>query len=199
MLDSCCSDDIVLSIASYLRPIDHLSLALTCRRYGLGTNEIMSLEDMTRKIQQQQMKYLLHMTDESAISISFYIPDKSINDNLSYWPECIEMIKTRKKAEKLNTSFGVRSWSLMEEAALRRTLMFLSRDKGILVWKGESWMGIYDDFRAELTTLWSEDARLVQEYAEIFKVYEEPAKALVDLEIIVSIVLFLLLSVCKSI
>ena len=96
MLDSCCSDDIVLSIASHLRPIDLLSLALTCRRFGLGTNEIMSLEDMTRKIQQQQMKYLVHMTDESAISISFYIPDKSINDN--DWPECIEMFKTRNNA-----------------------------------------------------------------------------------------------------
>ena len=153
MLDFCCSDDIVLSIALYLPSHDLLSLALSCKRFGLGTNEMMSFEDMTRKIQQPQMKYIVKMEDDGgAISICHNVhdDDRSINDINDDWPE-----------------FAVRNWSLMEEAALRRALTFLSRDGGSLVWRnGKSWMEIYYGFEFELSVLRGEEVEYGEEEAE---------------------------------
>ena len=135
MLDFCCSDDIVLSIALYLPSHDLLSLALSCKRFGLGSttnnDEMMSFEDMTRKIQQPQMKYIVQMEDYDggAISICHNVHDYKVAE-----------IKNSDTEQR-----GVRNWSLMEEAALQRALEYLSRDKGSLVWRdGVSWMGIYN-------------------------------------------------------
>ena len=165
MLDFGCSDDIVLSIALYLPSHDLLSLALSCKRFGLGgtNNEMMSFEDMTRK-------YIVKMEDDGgAFSICHNVyDDKSIND----WPSKSVQVTEIKNSD--TEQRVVRNWSLMEEAALRRVLEYLSRDKGSLVWRdGVSWMGIYHKFERELAALRGEEVEYDEE--------EEVPEDIVDL------------------
>ena len=86
-----------------------------------------------------------------------------------------------RKVEQLNTNFnnhdGGRNWSLMEEAALRRVLEYLSRDKGSLVWRnGESWMKIYYGFEFELSVLRGEEVEYGEEDAEAAGVVDQVSK-----------------------
>ena len=69
---------------------------------------------------------------------------------------------------QLNKSFphGRDNWSLMEEAAIRRSFRFLSvDDESCIMWReGESWMGICRQFERELEVLLEEDEKMNERY-----------------------------------
>ena len=134
--------------------------------------EIMSVGDMTRNVE-RNLKYVLEKRGENGIYISHFAEYKPMNIASASF---IQEVGSR-KVEQLNTNFnnhyGGRNWSLMEEAALRMSLKYLSNeDKGCLIWREqESWMHILRQFEGETKALCEEEEKFkadveTQEYEE---------------------------------
>ena len=181
-----CVDDIILSIASYLTSCELLKLALTCKRFGARitasadddnerqdtcTNAIISdgsrafvarLSATGNKESLEQSLRSCVKRDGDAISISHYI----LVDN-QYWDiesKFVEEIGNM-LLDRIRLQLESRDWSLMEEAALQKSLNLLSDSgEGCLMWKeGESWMGICHQLEQELELLEEAGNELEQE------------------------------------
>jgi len=140
----------------------------------IDQTEVVSIEDMTKRVEQSLRFCVKRDGDTNTISISHYI---MIDKRWDIESEFVESIATS-MIERVDSSLQNKGWSLMEEAALQNSLNFLSmKDGGCLMWReGESWMGICQQLEQELELL-EKDVNVV----EAINVSEESADLLVSM------------------
>jgi len=121
--------------------------------------QVVSVENMTKRVE-QSLRFCIERK-EDAISVSHYIML-----DLRRWgieSKFVEEVGTSMR-ERINVSLQNKCWSLMEEAALQKSLNLLSMNSsegGCLMWReGGSWMGVCHQFEQELNVLSSEAFKL---------------------------------------
>ena len=140
----------------------------------IDQKQVVSIEDMTKRVE-QSLRFCITRKrdgDGDTISISHYI---TIDKRWDIESEFVKSIATS-MIERVKVQLEGRDWSLMEEAALQKSLSHLS-EEGCLMWReGESWMGICQQLEQELELL-EKDVNVV----EAINVSEESADLLVSL------------------
>jgi len=136
----------------------------------IDQTQVVSIEDMTKRVE-QSLRFCVKR-DGDTISISHYI---TIDKRWDIESEFVKSIATS-MIERVKAQLEGRDWSLMEEAALQKSLSHLS-EEGCLMWReGESWMGICQQLEQELELL-EKDVNVV----EAINVSEESADLLVSM------------------
>jgi len=136
----------------------------------IDQTQVVSIEDMTKRVK-QSLRFCVKREGDT-ISISHYI---TIDKRWDIESEFVKSIATS-MIERVKAQLEGRDWSLMEEAALQKSLSHLS-EEGCLMWReGESWMGICQQLEQELELL-EKDVNVV----EAINVSEESADLLVSM------------------
>ena len=138
----------------------------------IDQTQVVSIKDMAKRVHQSLRFCITRKRDGDTISISHYI---TIDKRWDIESEFVKSIATS-MIERVKAQLEGRDWSLMEEAALQKSLSHLS-EEGCLMWReGESWMSICHQFEQELELL-EKDVNV----EEAINVSEESADLLVSM------------------
>ena len=116
----------------------------------IGQNLVVSTEDMTKRVE-QSLRFCGKRDGDTISICGRFMAD---NQRWEIESKFVEEVGNR-LLKRIRLQLESRDWSLMEEAALQKSLSRLSdSDEGCLMWReGESWMGICHQFEQELELL----------------------------------------------
>ena len=124
--------------------------------------QVVSIEDMTKRVNQSLRFCVNRKRDGDGDTISIRWEFMADNQPWKIESEFVEPIATSMR-KRMDASLENKDWSLVEEAALQKSLSLLPKD-GCLMWReGESWMGVCHQFEKELNRLIEEDCELEKE------------------------------------